>query len=158
MTLIRALHVLGIGFWLGGVAAALVLGGVQAKEPPAIRASAYRTMGRIYAWIVAPGAILTTGSGLAFTMMVASAGYGARLGEPAVAAMQGIGLLAGLLEIFVSFPTSQRVARVATVADGGELPPSVERLVSRTVSVSGAALAMVVVALYLGIAGAPHGG
>lgn len=158
MTLVRVLHVLGIGLWLGGVAAALVLAGVQGSEPESTRGAAYRTLGKVYAWIVAPGAILTSGSGLAFTMMVASAGYGARLGEPAVAAMQALGLLAGVLEIFVSFPTSQRLARIASLDDGSELSPAAERMKSRTVTVSSVSMALVVIAVYLGIAGAPHGG
>jgi uncharacterized membrane protein len=153
MTFVRFLHLLGIGLWMGGVLAALVVVGSQASDPPALRGAAYRLGAKLYSWLVAPGAVLATASGLAITMMVSSSGYGAQLGDPAVATMQVVGLVAGLLEIFVSFPASQRLGRIAFLNQAGELPAAAERLRSRTARVSSTTVVLVLVALYAGVIG-----
>ena len=157
MTPVTFLHMLGISLWVGGVLAALVIiGATPVSQPAVVRGAAYRLLGRVYAWIVAPGAIATTASGLGITVIAASQGWGAGLGEPAVVAMQGVGLLAGILEIFVSFPMSQKLARVASVGEPDALPAVAELLRSRVAKVSGFALALVIVALYFGVAGSAH--
>jgi uncharacterized membrane protein len=153
MILVRFLHLLGIGLWLGGGTAALVLVGGAKSDAPVRRADHLQVLARVYAWIVAPGAILATGSGLAITMMVSSAGFGARLGEPLVAAMQAVGVLAGALEVFISFPTSQRLGRLVAASDPAEVPLAGERFRIRITRVLAVTLTLVVVALYLGIAG-----
>ncbi|HEX9727546.1 MAG TPA: hypothetical protein VGA37_03445 [Gemmatimonadales bacterium] len=142
------LHMVGIGLWLGGAVAAVLLGGTVASEPEAARAQVHRLFGRLYAWLVAPGAMLAVGSGLALAMMVASAGGGERLGEPGVAAMQATGFLAGLIELFVSFPMSQRLARLA---DAGAPAVALDMLRRRVIGVTSAALLFLLVALYLGV-------
>ncbi len=154
MTPATFLHMLGISLWVGGVLAALVIiGTTPVSRPAVVRAAAYRLLGKVYAWIVAPGAIATIASGLAITVIAASQGRGARLGEPAVVAMQGAGLLAGILEIFVSFPMSQKLARAASVGEPDALHAVAEPLRNRVAKVSGFALALVIIALYLGVAG-----
>jgi len=157
VTFMRFLHLVGIGVWLGAGAAAALLVRVAAQDPPERRADRLELVGRFYAWLVAPGAILASGSGLAITMMAASAGYGARLGEPASAAMQVLGLLAGALEIFGSFPASQRMLRAVLASPGPDLAGAGERMRRRVALLGPAALAMVVVALYLGIIATPRG-
>lgn len=157
MTFIRFLHLLGIGVWVGAGAAAILLARVAAADPPERRADRLELVGRFYAWLVAPGAILATASGLAITMMAASAGYGVRLGQPASAAMQGLGLLAGFLEVFAAFPASQRLVRAVLAAERGALAGAGERMRRRIVTLGPLTLTLVVVSLYLGVVATPHG-
>jgi hypothetical protein len=99
--------------------------------------------------------MLATASGIALTMMVLGAGDGERLGTPALMAMQGVGLVAGLLELFVVFPTARRLAGItATAAAAGGAWPG-ERLRSRLVRLELATLALVFAATACGIAGRP---
>jgi hypothetical protein len=85
-------------------------------------------------------------------MMAASGGDGARLGEPTLAAMQTLGLVAGLLEIFVGFPTSQRLAGAGVAAMDGAAWTG-ERLRTRLVVVLSITLTLVVASTYLGLLG-----
>lgn len=157
MTFVRFLHLAGIAVWLGAGAAAVVLARIAATDPAGRRADRLELVGRLYAWLVAPGAILATGSGVAVTMMAASAGYGARLGAPASAAMQALGLLAGILEVFVAFPASQRLLRAVLAAEEAELPRAGERMRRRLAALGPVTLGLIVVSLYLGVIGTPHG-
>jgi len=151
MTLVRFLHVLGIALWLGaGVVALLFATG--AKQDTPMRLPRVLLLGRIYALVIAPGAMLATASGIAITMMAASGGDSARLGEPALAAMQAVGLLAGILEIFVAFPTAQRLTGAAAASVDGAAWVG-ERLRARLVGLLAVNLMLVLVATYLGLLG-----
>lgn len=151
MTLVRFLHVLGIALWLGaGVVALLFATG--AKQDTPMRLPRVLLLGRIYALVIAPGAMLATASGIAITMMAASGGDSARLGEPALAAMQAVGLLAGILEIFVAFPTAQRLTGAAAASVDGAAWVG-ERLRARLVGLLAVNLTLVLVATYLGLLG-----
>lgn len=157
MSALRFLHLLGIGVWLGAGAAAVLLARAAAGSPAERRADRLELVGRCYTWLVAPGAILATVAGIGVTMMAASAGYGARLGEPASAAMQALGLLAGGLEVLVAFPASQRLTRAVVAADDAALGQAGERMRRRIATLGPVTLSLVVVALYLGVIGTPHG-
>jgi uncharacterized membrane protein len=157
MTFIRFLHLLGLGVWVGAAASALWLVRAAAADQAARRADRLELVGRLYTWLVAPGAVLATASGMAITMMGASAGYGERLGEPASAAMQGLGLLAGALAIFVTFPASQRLFRAVLAADQAGLATAGERMRRRLAAIEPVILALIVIATYLGVLGTPHG-
>ncbi|MDH4044489.1 MAG: hypothetical protein OEY20_13355 [Gemmatimonadota bacterium] len=151
MTLVRFLHVLGIALWLGaGVVALLFATG--AKQDTPMRLPRMLLLGRIYSFVIAPGAMLATASGIALTMMAASAGYGADLGAPALAAMQALGLLAGVLEIFVAFPTAQRLTGAAAASVDGAAWAG-ERMRARLVALLAVTLTLVVVSTYLGLLG-----
>jgi len=151
MTFVRFLHVVGIALWLGaGVVALLFATG--AKQDTPMRLPRVLLLGRIYSLVIAPGAMLATASGIALTMMAASADYGAQLGEPALAAMQTLGLLAGILEIFVAFPTAQRLTGAAAASVDGAAWTG-ERLRARLVGLLAVNLTLVVVATYLGLLG-----
>jgi hypothetical protein len=151
MTLVLFSHVLGIALWLGaGVVALLFATGAKRDTP--MRLPRVLLLGRIYTMVIAPGAMLATASGIALTMMAASAGDGTRLGEPALAAMQTIGLLAGILEIFVAFPTAQRLTGAAAASVDGAAWVG-ERLRARLVGLLAVNLTLVLVATYLGLLG-----
>lgn len=151
MTFVTFLHVIGIALWLGAGAVALLFASAARQDTP-MRLPRVLLLGRIYSLLVAPGAMLATASGIALTMMAASGGDGGRLGEPALAAMQTLGLLAGILEIVVGFPTSQRLAGAGVAAMDGAAW-SGERLRSRLVIVLSITLTLVVVSTYLGLLG-----
>lgn len=156
MSFVRFLHLIGIALWLGGGVWALVLLVAARGEDPAPRGDHLVLTTRLYGWIVAPGAMLATASGLALTMMAASAGYGARLGSTPLAAMQAIGVLAGVLELFVGLPTAHRLGRVTALSDPVEVPKAGERFRSRLAGVLATTLTLVVVSFYLGVIGTPH--
>lgn len=151
MTFVTFLHVLGIALWLGAGAVALLFATAARQDTP-MRLPRVLLLGRVYTLLIAPGAMLATASGLALTMMAASGGNGARLGEPAVAAMQTMGLIAGILEIFVAFPTAQRLTGAAVAAMDGAAWAG-ERLRGRLVLVLSLDLTLVVVSTYLGLLG-----
>lgn len=151
MTFVLFLHLVGIGLWLGAGTTALAFA-VAARQETPLRLPRVLLLGRVYSMIVAPGAILATASGLALTMVAASGGSSVELGTPALAAMQTLGLVAGLIEIFVAFPTAQRLTAVAAAsvdgaAWGGEaLRGRLARLLSFT-------LTLVLISTYLGLLG-----
>lgn len=153
MNLIRFLHMLGIGLWLGGGAVAVLVNTLEAKTSPTARAAVDEMLGKVYAWVVGPGAITAVAAGVALTMMAASQGYGARLGHPPIAAMQGIGLVAATIEIFVSLPTSQRLARISALSEGAESSATARLYRRRLRAASGTALVLVAIALYFGVVG-----
>lgn len=157
MTSVRFLHLVGIALWLGAGAVTALLCRAARADPPSRRAERLELVGRLYAWLVAPGAILATGSGIVITMMAASAGYGVRLGAPASAAMQLLGLAAGFLEIFITFPASQRLLRAVLAATEAELAGAGERMRRRVAALGPVALALIVISLYLGVIATPHG-
>jgi hypothetical protein len=151
MTFVRFLHVIGIALWLGAGAAALVFATAARQDTP-MRLPRVLLLGRLYTLLIAPGAMLATASGLALTMMAASGADSDRLGEPALAAMQSMGLLAGVLEIFVAFPTAQRLTAAGIAAmDGAAWAGEAPR--GRLVALLWITLSLVVASTYLGLLG-----
>lgn len=158
MTIALFLHVIGISLWLGGGVAVLLLGAAGAAAAAdaagASRAGRLALLSRIYGMLVAPGAVLATASGIALTMLVYSRGLSARLGTAAVA-METVGVLAGVLEIFVTFPAAQRLGRVIAAADPAD-PKAGERLRRRTTVMLRVTLGLVVIATLLGVVPPPE--
>jgi uncharacterized membrane protein len=160
VTVALFLHMIGIGLWLGGGAAVLLLGAAGAAEAAgaagmaAARGDRLGLLSRVYGMTVAPGAALATASGIALTMLVYSRGLSARLGAAAVG-METLGVLAGVLEIFVTFPAAQRLGRVIAAADPVD-PRAGERLRRRVTLMLRVTLGLVVVATLLGVIPAPE--
>jgi uncharacterized membrane protein len=154
MIVVRFLHLIGIGLWLGGGTAVLALG-TAAGSAGAGRAERLSLLSRLYGMIVGPGAVLATLSGIALTMLVSSRGEGARLGHPAAVGMEVLGLVAGVLEIFVTFPAAQRLGRLIAAAEPAEETRAGERLRRRVTVMLGVTLALVVIATLLGVVPLP---
>jgi uncharacterized membrane protein len=152
VTIALFLHVIGISLWLGAGAVLLLLG--NPALPAAARAARLALLSRIYGMLVAPGAVLATASGIALTMLVYSRGQSGRLGTAAVA-METVGMLAGVLEIFVTFPAAQRLGRVIAAADPAD-PKAGERLRRRVSGLLRVTLALVVIATLLGVVPPPE--
>lgn len=147
MRFAQFLHLLGQALWIGGGIAAMTLALSARGEPSGVRAGVFRLLARVHGVVIAPGALITVLSGLWLTMTMARRGRGAELGEPGLAAMQGLGIVAGILVLFIALPTGNLIARVAEPDDKGQLPPVFEKLRKRQAVVSSVAGALAVLAL-----------
>jgi hypothetical protein len=103
------LHIFGFGLWLGGGVALIVNGLAADKEGRPALALIMRLQSGIARFIVAPGALLTTLSGL---MLTFGNIHAPTMGNPWMATMQGLGLLAALLTLSISVPAAARLARL----------------------------------------------
>lgn len=147
MAFAQFLHLLGQALWIGGGLAAMTLAIASRNEDPAVKAGVYRLLARLNGVVIAPGALITVLSGLWLTMTMARRGRGAELGEPGLAVMQGLGIVAGILVLLVALPTGNLLARVAEPDQTGRFPPVFERLRKRQAIVSSIAGALAVLAL-----------
>jgi putative copper export protein len=158
VTIALFLHLVGISLWLGGGVAVLLLGAAGAAGAAEVtvrgRADRLALLSRVYGMVVAPGAVLATASGIALTMLVYSRGLSGRLGTAAVG-METLGLLAGVLEIFFTFPAAQRLGRVIAAADPADARAG-ERLRGRIALMLRVTLALVVIAILLGVVPPPE--
>ena len=117
------------------------------KEPVPVRALAFHLLGRIYSQVIAPGALLSVLSGLALTMtMGMSVGLGVLSGTGKVV-MQGAGIVAGLLVLFLGWPLSNKLTRIADkVRD--VLPPEFEEARKQQAIIQSLAGILMLVAFY----------
>lgn len=151
MLLIRFAHFLGQALWIGGAMTAMIIAVGVRRESSEVRAVTFRLLYRVHALIVGPGALLTVGTGLLMTMQYASNGMSGALSSPGLWIMQGAGLIAGLLVLFISVPTAARLGSLAVASDDGRLPPAFERLRSRQATVSSVAGALALLSLFAGV-------
>lgn len=147
MAFAQFLHLLGQALWIGGGLAAMTLAIASRGEDTAVKAGVYRLLARLNGVVIAPGTLITVLSGLWLTMTMARRGRGAELGEPGLAVMQGLGIVAGILVLLVALPTGNLLARVAEPDQTGRFPPVFERLRKRQAIVSSIAGALAVLAL-----------
>lgn len=145
--LVRFLHLLATAAWLGGALAGMTLVVTVRSEPVPVRALVYQLLGRLYARLVAPAALVSVLSGLALTMALAMQGFGAMLGSPRLMVMQGAGLVAGLLVLFIGLPTANKLAQLAAQAKD-TLPPELEEVRKRQAIVQSVAGVLIIIALY----------
>lgn len=103
------LHILGFGLWLGGGVALLLNGLAAEKEGRPALGLVMRLQSGIARFAVAPGALLTTLSGL---MLTFGNIHSPTMGNPWMATMQGLGILAALLTLAISVPAAARLARL----------------------------------------------
>jgi uncharacterized membrane protein len=147
MALARFLHMLGQCLWIGGGIAAMTLAISSRGEHPNVRATVYRLLGKVHGLVIAPGAGLTVLSGIWLTMGMARVGRSEELGKAGLATMQGAGIIAGILVLFVALPTASLLARASAPDEKGQLPPAFERLRKRQMIVSSVAGVLAVLAL-----------
>ncbi len=106
------LHLLGFTTWLGGGLGVMFAGLAAKNESREALAGVVRGQAAVQRLLIGPGALITVLSGLMLTLDVSG-----RFGEPETAGpwllvMQVAGLIAGLLTLFVTVPTSARLARL----------------------------------------------
>jgi hypothetical protein len=103
------LHLLGFTLWMGGSFAAM-FAGISAKgEGRAALGAVVRAQAAIQRIMVGPGALLTVLSGLLLTFGIANRLAGFNLW---LVVMQGAGLIAALLALFIAVPTASKLAKL----------------------------------------------
>ncbi len=143
-------HLAGFTMWLGGGFSAMFVGLASKREPRENLGTAMRMLAAIYQALVLPGALLAVVSGLVLSLMM--------YGGPTLAgvshwlmAMQGTGLLAGLITLLVLVPGAGKLVRVDPVAQP-ELFDALRKKQARFGMISGL---LGLLALYAGAMGRP---
>jgi len=146
MMMLRFWHFLGVALWLGGAVAAMVVS--RAARTDINGRFFFALLARIHGLVVAPGALLTVVTGLLLTMSLVNRGATDLMASPGMIVMQGAGLVAAMLALFVGLPTANQLAGLA-LAEG--VSPKTERLKKRQVIVSLIAAVLAFASLYFGV-------
>jgi len=148
MLLVRFAHYLGLAMWIGGWIVASLMAGRARQEPPPVLASLYGVLANAFTVVIGPGAILTVGSGILWSMAIVGAGGVERRVAPAgLGVMTAAGFVGGLLIAFVALPAAARVRALAVPDADGQMHPAFERQRRRLTIVSGVAGALALVSL-----------
>jgi putative copper export protein len=145
---VRFLHLLTTAAWFGGALAAMTLAVAARREGTAERAYVAALIGRLYSRLIGPAAAVSLLSGLALTMMLAIQGFGPMLASPRLVVMQGAGLVAGILVLFLGLPTALKLGRLGASVGSGELPSEFDELRKRQGVVQSVAGLLMVIAFY----------
>ncbi|GIW52821.1 MAG: hypothetical protein KatS3mg081_2176 [Gemmatimonadales bacterium] len=145
---VKFLHLLTTAAWFGGALGAMTLAVAARREGTSERAFVAALIGRLYSRLIGPAAAVSLLSGLGLTMMLAIQGFGPMLGSPRLAVMQGAGLVAGILVLFVGLPTAVKLGRLAASAEGDTLPSEFDELRKRQGIVQSVAGLLMVIAFY----------
>jgi hypothetical protein len=105
------IHMYGQVAWLGGALAAMTLSFAAKREAPAQMGMVVRLQGAIYRVLVGPGALLNVVSGFMLTLQMYSMVTAVGLSHWLMA-MQGIGIIAALIALVHTVPTSAKLARL----------------------------------------------
>lgn len=151
MLFMRFIHLLGMTLWIGGAVAAFVIAMALRDHPVGFRISVWPLLARVHGLVIAPGAVLTTISGLSLTMSLTNRGMGQGLMTPGILLMQFAGIAAAALALFVGLPTANQLAAFASVPDLESIPPQAAQLRKRQAIVSSVAGVLAVVAMYAGV-------
>ena len=108
------IHMYGQVAWLGGALAAMTLSLAAKREAPELMGVAVRLQGAIYRVLVGPGALLNVVSGFLLTLQMYSAVTAVGLSHWLMA-MQGLGIIAALIALVHTVPTSAKLARLEPV-------------------------------------------
>ncbi|MDH5315447.1 MAG: hypothetical protein OEW44_03105 [Gemmatimonadota bacterium] len=104
-------HMAGQVAWLGGAMAAMAVAFAAKREQPELMGVVARLQGSIYRALVGPGALLTVVSGFMLTLQMYSMVTAVGLSHWLMA-MQGIGIIAGLIALIHTVPTSAKLSRL----------------------------------------------
>jgi flagellar biosynthesis component FlhA len=138
--------------WIGGALAVMVAGVAARREDRTALGAIVRSQSLVYRVIVGPGALVTVLAGILLTFRNSGARFaGADLW---LIVMQGAGVVAGLLTLFISVPTASKLGRLDP---SGKTAPYFDELRSRQKMVSTVAGVLALVALFAGMMVA-HGG
>lgn len=148
--LLLFLHYLGFALWIGGAIGAMAMRMGARRQEPEVEAALARLLSRVHILVVAPGALLTLGSGFGIAFNYMSHGNPDILGAAPMSAMMGAGTLGALLVLFVGMPTAQKIAALAQVNDAGQFPPIFARLRRRQAIVQSVAGVLALTALWFG--------
>lgn len=151
MLLLRFAHFLGTALWIGGAIAAFVVALALRGHPVRFRVAVWPLLAKVHAVVIAPGAVLTTISGLSLTMSLTTRGMGQGLMTPGILLMQFAGIAAAALALFVGLPTANQLAAFASLPELESIPPQAAQLRKRQAIVSSVAGVLALIALYAGV-------
>lgn len=117
------LHTFGLVLWIGGSLAVLVAAGAAPRLDAAGLQGLVRGLAPVHRWLVGPGLMLTTGSGLFLALgmyRIEGAAEGGLTGSGTwVLVMILAGLAAALVGIVSVLPDAGRLGRLAPLEDDG---------------------------------------
>lgn len=113
-------HLLGVVAWLGGAFSLMTVSMAAAREGRDQLAVVVRLQGAMVRGLVLPGAVTAVASGLMLTL--SRYGQAASAGVPRnLMIMQGAGILAAVIVLVVTVPTSARLQRLDPMGEYGPL-------------------------------------
>jgi len=105
-------HLLGFVLWLGAGAAGMAMSIASRREPRENLGVVARQLATVYRLVMLPGVLLTLASGLILTLMIYGSADQALRVSHWLMAMQGIGLVAGVIVLAFLIPVASRAALV----------------------------------------------
>lgn len=105
------LHMVGQVAWLGGALAAMTIGIAARRESPDQLGVVVRLQGAIYRTLIGPGAMIIVLSGIMLTLLMYNRVTAVGLSHWLMA-MQGLGILGGLVVLVHTVPTSNKLIRL----------------------------------------------
>jgi hypothetical protein len=149
---VRFVHYLGMAMWIGGWLTVTVLATSVRVESPQVRVTWAALRARVQTRIIGPGALLTVGSGMLWSMaIVGSGGGGSRTAPIGLWIMTVAGMVGGLLVAFVALPTAVRLRAVAVSSADGQVLPAFEQQKRRLTLVSFVAGVCALVSLFAAV-------
>ncbi len=149
-TLLLYLHLLSTAAWFGGALARTTVALAARKEPVPVRALTFHLLGRLYSQIIGPGALVSVLTGLALTMTMGMSEGLAALSGTGKVVMQGAGLVAGLLVLFLGWPLANKLTRIADKVRE-TLPPEFEEARKQQAVIQSLAVILILVAFYAAV-------
>lgn len=128
-------HMLGQAAWIGGALAAMMVAFAARREDPGLMGVVARLQNAIYRSLVGPGALLTVLSGILLTLEMYNAFTAVGLSH-SLMAMQGVGILAGLIVLLHTVPTSSKLARLEPMGPNAAAFQGIRQRLVRSAMVS----------------------
>lgn len=139
------LHLLGFTMWLGGGIASMIMAIAAKREDRPSLGAVVRAQAKLQKTAIAPGSLLTVFTGIILTFSIGGnelAGFNIWL-----VIMQGAGVIAAVLTLFIALPTATKLGRLDPV---GEAAAYFDELRQRQRVVASMAGTFGVVALFAG--------
>lgn len=132
--------------------AAMVMANRARGESQQVRVSLTALLAQLQAVIISPGALLTVGSGILWSMAIVGAGsVESRVAPIGLWIMTGAGLVGGFLIAVVAMPTAIKLKAIAVVGSDGQVLPLFERHKKRLDLVSAVAGICALVSLFASV-------
>ena len=149
MLIVRFVHYLGLAMWLGGWLVVAVLVATAREESSHVGAALYGFAAKAFMAVIGPGALLTIGSGIVWSMAITGAGdVQSRVAPIGLWVMTAAGFVGGLLVLFVALPSAVKLRAVAVPTAAGKMLPIFERQKKRLIVVAHIAGVLALVSLF----------
>ncbi len=152
MLIIRFIHYLGVTMWIGGWLAAVLMSSGVRGESPQVRVRVAALVARVQTVLVGPGALITVGSGILWTMALAGGGaVENRVAPIGTSVMTGAGILGGILIAVLAIPSALKLKAVSVSSNDGRVLPVFERQERRLNVVSAVAGVCALISLFASV-------